>query len=160
MSAFLLSRYGGVQRVFRSSYRCGTSLRVLLLQHLDTHGKPGEIVSVKRGYARNFLIPRKIAVYATEENKSRHKSMLAEGVKFRSVTPLAEEGTNKMTIRKYTNESGSLAGIVTKFEIKTFFERQGIHVGVINISSPIRTVGTHLVQIDGFPVTINVEGFR
>ncbi len=80
-----------------------------------------------------------------------------------TVTPLADPENQKMSIRKYTTpdgEEGSLAGIVTKHEIKTHFERQGIKIGVINIATPIRKTGDHSITIDGFPVCVSVEGYN
>ena len=77
----------------------------------------------------------------------------------RSVTPLAEAENQLMRIRKYASADGALAGIVTKFEIKSHYERQGIKIGVIELMGPIRTTGAHKISIDGFPITVEVEGF-
>ncbi|MDI9525232.1 MAG: 50S ribosomal protein L9, partial [Candidatus Cloacimonadota bacterium] len=43
-------------------------MKVILLNHIEKLGKKGEVVSVKRGFARNYLIPRKLAIYATPQN--------------------------------------------------------------------------------------------
>ena len=57
------------------SFRNGSTIKVILQQDLVNKGKNGDIVSVKRGYARNLLIPRKLALYATTENKARISSL-------------------------------------------------------------------------------------
>lgn len=52
-------------------------LRVILLQNVDNLGSAGEVVEVKPGYARNALIPRRVAVYSTPENLATHKDLIA-----------------------------------------------------------------------------------
>mmetsp|Transcript_89286 Transcript_89286/g.193255 ORF Transcript_89286/g.193255 Transcript_89286/m.193255 type:complete len:84 (-) Transcript_89286:35-286(-) len=56
--------------------RFGTNIRVLLLDNVVNRGQKGEVVKVKRGYFRNFLYPRKMAVYATDINLERYKYLL------------------------------------------------------------------------------------
>lgn len=58
------------------SYRCAGSIPVLLLQSVINKGTTGEIVSVRRGFARNYLFPKKMAVYATAVNKEKYSSIL------------------------------------------------------------------------------------
>eukprot|EP01033_Poteriospumella_lacustris_P008156 gene8156-5872_t len=58
------------------SVRHGSSISVILLEKVGTVGQAGSVVSVKRGYARNFLIPRKMAAYATFENRAKHAALI------------------------------------------------------------------------------------
>lgn len=58
------------------SVRQGSSIPVILLDSVQNWGSRGEVVSVKRGFARNFLVPRKLAAYATPENKARFESLI------------------------------------------------------------------------------------
>ncbi len=106
-------------------------------------------------------------VYATQEKLNLHKKLILSAEVRETcftVTPLADEENKKMSIRKYAplSSSSALSGIVTKFEIKSHYERKGIRVGVIKmpVSGPIRTTGDHVIDIDGFPITISVEGYR
>lgn len=52
--------------------RHGTSIPIILLQDIPEKGVKGEIIKVKRGFARNYLIPRKLAIYAIHENKVKY----------------------------------------------------------------------------------------
>jgi large subunit ribosomal protein L9 len=56
--------------------RQGSTISVILLERVGTVGQTGNIVDVKRGYARNFLIPRKLAAYATTENKTKFANII------------------------------------------------------------------------------------
>lgn len=58
-----------------SLVRFGSSIKVILLENMDNRGKSGDLISVKRGFARNFLIPRKFAAYATPANKEKYASL-------------------------------------------------------------------------------------
>ena len=62
-------------------HRQGTSISVILLSDVSNKGSIGEIVKVKRGYARNLLIPRKLAAYVTPENKTKFESILVKAKK-------------------------------------------------------------------------------
>jgi ribosomal protein L9 len=59
--------------------RQGSTISVILLESVGTIGQTGNIVDVKRGYARNFLVPRKLAAYATTENKSKFSNIIQNG---------------------------------------------------------------------------------
>mmetsp|Transcript_33810 Transcript_33810/g.24849 ORF Transcript_33810/g.24849 Transcript_33810/m.24849 type:complete len:90 (-) Transcript_33810:63-332(-) len=58
-----------------------TTISVILLQRLRYLGEVGRVVTVKRGYARNFLIPKQFAAYATGDNKTKHAEIISRAEK-------------------------------------------------------------------------------
>jgi len=60
-----------------STMQQGGAIRVIMLDAVPGTGSKGEVVQVKRGFARNFLIPRKAAAYATDDNKKLHEELIA-----------------------------------------------------------------------------------
>ena len=130
-------------------------MKILLNQNVDTLGKSGDIVNVKNGYARNYLIPRKMAVLATDKNiKAAHvlaeKRENREAKRRENMTALAER-LNKLTI-KFTLKAGEdekLFGSVTSQMIADAIASKGYAVDKkeIDILEPIKHVGNHFVQI-------------
>ena len=130
-------------------------MKILLNQSVDTLGKSGEIVNVKNGYARNYLIPRKMAVLATDKNiKAAHvlaeKRENREAKRRENMTALAER-LNKLTI-KFTLKAGEdekLFGSVTSQMIADAIESTtGEKIDRRNvIAPPIRELGIVEVPI-------------
>jgi len=69
-----------------SALQQGGAIRVIMLDAVPGTGSKGEVVQVKRGYARNFLIPRKVAAYATDDNKKTHGELIASSAKGKTST--------------------------------------------------------------------------
>lgn len=76
-------------------HRQGTSISVILLSDVSNKGKVGEIVKVKRGFARNLLLPRKLAAYATPENKTKFDAILVKSKKDNAASVV---GTNVVNV--------------------------------------------------------------
>jgi len=140
-------------------------IHVVLTEDLSNLGKSGELVRVRPGFARNYLIPRGLAVSATEENKSRieHEKKVAESraTKARAAaTELSQKlGSVKITITRPVGENDKLYGSVTARDIEEALAQQGYTVDRRRITTePLKTLGTFQVPIHlATSVTANVE---
>ncbi|HIC87367.1 MAG TPA: 50S ribosomal protein L9 [Aquificae bacterium] len=126
-------------------------MKVILLKNMEHLGEVGKIVNVKPGYARNYLIPKGIALPATEENIRKVKNMLKslqEKAKreLEKYKKLAEElGKVQITIEHEVAEEGKLYGSVTKADIEKALHKLGfkdIDKGQIKLEKPIKEVGS------------------
>ena len=130
-------------------------MKILLSQDVDSLGKMGDIVNVKDGYARNYLIPQKKAIHATEQNilsiqAAAEKKKEAEVKKRADLNALAER-LNKLTI-KFTLKAGDddkLFGSVTAQMIVDAVNSKGYQLDKkeIELSDPIKSVGNHFVNV-------------
>ena len=140
-------------------------IRVVLTEELPNVGKSGELVRVRPGYARNFLIPRGLAVGATEENVARieHEKRVAES-RAAKTKKAAEELSNKLagvkvTILKPVGEGDRLYGSVTSRDIEEALAAQGFVVDRRRISvDTIKALGSYQVPVRlATSVTANIE---
>ncbi len=98
-------------------------MRVILLQDVRHQGKRGDVIDVKPGYARNYLLPQGVALEASEGNlkyfEQLRKKLDAKHLKARSEAEAAAESINGrvVTIRKRVDELGHLYGSVTATEV-------------------------------------------
>tara|TARA_Y100001968_G_scaffold59363_1_gene50410 strand:- start:2518 stop:2964 length:447 start_codon:yes stop_codon:yes gene_type:complete len=130
-------------------------MKVLLSQDVDSLGKMGDIVNVKDGFARNYLIPQKKAIQATEQNilsiqAAAEKRKEAELKKRADLNALAER-LNKLTI-KFTLKAGEddkLFGSVTSQMIVDAVNSKGYQLEKkeIELTEPIKNVGNHFVNV-------------
>ncbi|WP_437672819.1 50S ribosomal protein L9 [Sorangium sp. So ce131] len=142
-----------------------THIHVVLTEDLHNVGKSGELVKVRPGFARNYLIPRGLAVGATAENVSRieHEKRVAESraAKTRSeAEQLAGKlGQVKLTISRPVGEGDKLYGSVTARDIEEALAAQGFSVDRRRIETDtIKTLGAHPVVIRLAPsITATVE---
>jgi large subunit ribosomal protein L9 len=128
---------------------------VILTKDVDKLGRAGEIVRVKPGYGRNYLIPRGMALLATRGNMAQHehhrRSIAAEQEKIKAEhVKLAEQlkGTTVSIARK-AGKDEKLFGSVGVRDIAEALEAQHIAVDrkLIHLAEPIRTVGSHEVPV-------------
>ena len=142
-----------------------THIHVVLTEDLHNVGKSGELVKVRPGFARNYLIPRGLAVGATAENVSRieHEKRVAEAraVKSRSEAEqlAAKLSAVKLTISRPAGEGDKLYGSVTARDIEEALAAQGFSVDRRRIEADtIKTIGTHSIPIRLAPsITATVE---
>lgn len=130
-------------------------MKVILIDEIRGLGTRGDVVNVKDGYARNFLIPKKLAREATAGNlksveQERKKwALLAQQEK--DVAAKAAERVKgiKVTIQKRTGEAGQLFGSVTANEIADALVSKGIEVDKrrIELAHPIKSLGMHDVEV-------------
>jgi large subunit ribosomal protein L9 len=130
-------------------------MKVILIDEIRGLGTRGDIVSVKDGYARNFLIPKKLAREATPGNlksveQDRKKWALLANQEKETAQKAADrvKGT-KVRVEKRVGENGQLFGSVTANEIADALLAKGIDVDKrrIELAHPIKTLGTHDVEV-------------
>ncbi len=131
-----------------------THIHVVLTEDLSNIGKSGELVRVRPGYARNYLIPRGLAISATAENVSRieheKKVVEARNAKLKSeAEQLAQKlASVKLTIERPVGEGDRLYGSVTSRDIEEALAAQGYSVDRRRIAvEPLKTLGTYPVTI-------------
>ena len=130
-------------------------MKVILKQDVDKLGKIGDIVKVAPGYGRNYLIPRHIAVEATEGNlKILEAARLAAARRDQrekaAASLLAKELVKVVvTIRRKAGEGGTLYGSVTSLDIADFLITHKIDIDKrkIQLEDPIKTIGEYQVPI-------------
>ena len=130
-------------------------MKVILIEEMRGLGSRGDVVSVKDGYARNFLIPKKLAREATPGNlksvdQERKKwALLAQQEK--EVAQRAADSVKgvRITVTKRVGEHGQLFGSVTANEIADALHAKGIEVDKrrIELAHPIKTLGVHDVEV-------------
>lgn len=145
-------------------------MKVILINDVQTLGKSGELRDVTDGYARNFLIPRKLAVpaaggayrawqhdIASREDKRKKERAEAEVAAQRI-------GSTTLTMGVKVGEGGKLYGSITSKEIADALARRGIVVDrhKVDLDEPLKMLGTYKVAIKVFSgmtpeVTIVVE---
>ena len=131
-------------------------MEVILMQDLIHTGKRGEIVKVKPGYARNYLIPRGLALEATTGNRRLFEQQRAKiEAQHENQRVAAAEIADKIAglevvIAKRVGEQGVLYGSVTATEIAEALEAKGVEIDRrrIDLEGGIKAVGDHPVRID------------
>jgi large subunit ribosomal protein L9 len=130
-------------------------MEVILRQAVEKLGHPGDIVTVSAGYARNFLLPRGVAVEATAGNKKRiaqEKERLeaAEHARRAEAQAVADRlEPVSLTFSARVGEEGKLFGSVTAADIAHQLEAQGFHIEKrqIDLHEPIKALGVYKVPI-------------
>jgi large subunit ribosomal protein L9 len=134
-------------------------MQVILLEEVPSLGKAGERVKVSDGYGRNYLIPQKKAILATEKNLKalEHQKRLVQqrmGKTKKDAEQIAHqiEGLS-CTLTKSVGESGKLFGSVTSMEIESYLKESGIEVDrkKIVLEEPIKNLGVFIVPIKLHP---------
>jgi large subunit ribosomal protein L9 len=128
---------------------------VILRQAVENLGHPGDMVKVSAGFARNYLLPRGIAVAATDGNRKRialEKARLeaAEGQRRESAEELAKSVEQvSLTFSARVGEEGKLFGSVTASDIAEQLAAQGftIEKRQIDLQEPIKALGVYRVPI-------------
>ena len=131
------------------------AIQVILREDVPTLGKSGEVVKVKPGYARNFLIPKQLAVIATTKNVSRieHEQtrIAAEKAKAKKDSEATAErlASVSVTIQKQVGAEDKLFGSVTAKEIEAALALEGIRLDKkrIQLAEPIKALGVHEVPV-------------
>lgn len=135
-------------------------MKVILLQDVKSLGKKGDIVNVSDGYARNFVLPKKVGVEANDKNKNdlalqkKHEAKLA-AERLQEAQDLAKklEGM-KIVVKLKAGKEGSVFGSVSSKEIAESAQKQyGIELDKkkIVLDEPIKSFGMHEVPIKLHP---------
>lgn len=140
-------------------------MQVILLERIENLGQMGDTVSVKPGYARNFLLPQKKALRATKENQSLFESRRAqletENLEKRSE---AEDVAKRLTgvsvvLIRQAGDNGQLYGSVNARDLSQALADEGIsvHRNQISLDKAIKLLGLHPVSVRLHPeVTVNI----
>jgi len=130
-------------------------MEVILRETVENLGRRGEIVKVADGYARNYLLPRKLALPATEGNKKhveRERKIVEAreaGEKATAEQLGAQLAAVDITITRRVGETDALYGSVTSADIADFLKAKGFEVDrrKLILPEPIKTIGDHNVPL-------------
>jgi len=130
-------------------------MKVILKEDVQNLGQQGDVVEVKPGYARNYLMPQKLAILFTkQQKKSIEEAQIVEKRKLerekdqlKSVLKQVED--LNLSLKMQSEEDDKLFGSVTKLDIVKLLEENGTTIDkkYIDLSSPIKTLGEHKVNI-------------
>jgi len=130
-------------------------MEVILLERIARLGQMGDVVRVKDGFARNFLLPRGKALRATDENRTRFEKMKSE-LEARSLTLKSEAGRvagkldgKSFTVLRQASEAGQLFGSVSPRDLVGLLAHAGFRVNrnQVALNAPIKNIGQHKVPI-------------
>jgi large subunit ribosomal protein L9 len=130
-------------------------MEVILREDIDKLGQRGQMVKVTSGYARNYLLPRKLAVAASEGNKKiveqERQAHLRREAKVQSeAQDLAKlMAAVEVTIAQKAGDSDQLFGSVTSADIAAALEKQGYTIDrkKVHLDEPIKTLGDYKVSV-------------
>ena len=130
-------------------------MKVILTEEIRGLGTRGDVVSVKDGYARNFLFPKNLAREATAgnlkqiEHERRKWALLAQQEKDAAQKAADSVKGIKIVVQKRVGEHGQLFGSVTANEIADALEAKGVNVDKrrIELAHPIKNTGVHDVEV-------------
>jgi large subunit ribosomal protein L9 len=134
-------------------------MEVILLERMARLGQMGDVVRVKDGFARNFLLPRGKALRATNENRTRFEAMKSDlQARSQSLKNDANQVAEKLdgksfTVLRQASESGQLFGSVSPRDLVGFLAAGGYTVSrsQIALNTPIKMIGRHKVPISLHP---------
>lgn len=130
-------------------------MEVILKEEIEKLGHRGSLVKVADGYARNYLLPKKLAVAATEANRKiveqqREAWLRKEAKQKGDAEDLAKliSGVT-LTFKHKVGENDHLFGSVTAKDVAEALEKQNFHIDrrKVHLDEPIKTLGDHKVQI-------------
>ncbi len=130
-------------------------MEVILREDIEKLGNRGQVVNVAPGYARNFLLPKKLAVIATEGNKKiveheRQAHLRREAKEVADAQDLGKLMANvSVTLSQKAGENDQLFGSVTAQDITAALEKQGYTIDrrKIQLADPIKQIGEYKVAI-------------
>ena len=130
-------------------------MKVILKEDVQNLGQQGDVVEVKSGYARNYLMPQKLAILFTKQQKKsieetqRVEERKLEREKGQLESVLKQVEDLSLSLKMQSEEDSKLFGSVTKLDIVKLLEENGITIDkkYVDLSSPIKTLGEHKVNI-------------
>ncbi len=130
-------------------------MKVLFLQDVKAHGKKGDIIEVSDGYAKNFLIKKKMAIQATnqvinETNQKKASELRKLEIEKQEAIKLAERlNGNTIIVEIACGDNGKMFGSVTAKEISDALLKSGYDIDKkkINLKEPIKTLGVFSVEV-------------
>ncbi|MBI3513740.1 MAG: 50S ribosomal protein L9 [Proteobacteria bacterium] len=134
-------------------------MQVILLERIERLGQMGDVVNVKPGFARNFLLPHKKALRATKQNlevfETRKTQLVADNLKRREEAAKVADKMTGLTVAmvRQAGESGQLYGSVNARDIADAVGAAGFTIAraQVIIDRPIKTTGIHTVRVSLHP---------
>lgn len=130
-------------------------MKVILKEDVHNLGQQGDIVEVKAGYARNYLMPQKLAILFTQkqmksiEETKKLENRKLEMQKDKLLSILKDVEALNLSVKMKSEEGDKLFGSVTKIDIVKLLQENSIEIDkkYIDLSSPIKTLGEHKIDI-------------
>ena len=130
-------------------------MEVILREHVDNLGRRGDVVKVAEGYARNYLLPRKLALAVTEANKrqierERSAAEARDAEEKSAAEAIAQRITQtEIEISRRVGENDTMYGSVTTADIAAALHAKGFEVEKrrITLHEPLKSVGEHTVPV-------------
>ena len=130
-------------------------MKVILKEDVQNLGQQGDVVEVKSGNARNYLMPQKLAILFTKQQKKsieeaqRVEERKLEREKDQLESVLKQVEDLSLSLKMQSEEDSKLFGSVTKLDIVKLLEENGVTIDkkYVDLSSPIKTLGEHKVNI-------------
>ena len=142
-------------------------MKVILLQDVKALGKKGELVNVNDGYARNFILPKKLGVEANSRNmndlklQKAHEEKRAQEIYEEARALGAQIAASSVRVSIKTGEGGKIFGSVSSKEIsQAASEQLGLDIDKkkMQLPSPLKSLGTHMVPVKLHPkVTVELK---
>ncbi len=141
-------------------------MKVVLIKELEGYGSFGDVISVKDGFARNYLIPRGLALPATEENLRHVNSILSQRArKLQREKEKAQELAKRLSglvleIVRQVGERGKLFGSVTSQDIAQALREKGFDVDrkKVMLKNPIKEIGIYTITLKLHPeVSVDIK---
>ena len=137
-------------------------MEVILLERVEKLGQMGDVVNVKPGYARNYLLPQNKALRATPKNRenfeSRREELEAENSERRSTAEIVAGGIegSSITLVRQASDAGQLYGSVRPRDIANALNEQGAVIDrtQVKLDAPIKMIGLHTVRIATHPEVV------
>jgi large subunit ribosomal protein L9 len=134
-------------------------MKLILSQNVENLGRIGDLVKVKNGYARNFLIPRGLGLVANEGNQSalNHQLRLLDKKKALILGEAKKSASNiekiSVTVTKQVGEDEKIFGSVTTAELEELLAAEGVKVSKkdIKLSEEIKKVGVYSAEVKVHP---------
>ena len=134
-------------------------MEVILLERIENLGHMGDVVNVKPGYARNFLLPQSKALRATAENQKvfeeRHTQFEADNLAHRTEAESVARKVEGLTITllRQAGEAGQLYGSVNARDIADGTTEAGVQINrrQVRLDRPIKAIGLHRIRVDLHP---------
>ena len=130
-------------------------MKVILKEDVHNLGQQGDVVEVKAGYARNYLMPKRLAILFTEQQQKSIEE--AQKVELRKLerekdqidSVLKDIKALSLSLKMKSEEDNKLFGSVTKLDIVNLLEENGVKIDkkYIDLDSPIKTLGEHTVNV-------------
>ena len=139
-------------------------MELILLEHIEKLGNMGDVVKVKPGFARNFLLPQEKALRATKANLARFEAERefleqrnAENREKAVADGKAVDGSDVIIIRK-AGDTGQLYGSVSARDIAESLADKGVKRNMIVLEQPIKALGIHTVKVRLHPeVSVDIS---